>query len=148
MRTITPKQREAAQARRTKFRELVKQVAAMTSEQRDELAERMGAVVNCEGRTLSIFNTCLLLQQHATPTIVGGFRQWRKQGRTVRKGQRGLTIWIPGRAKARTETPDAADADDANIRFFMGTVFDISQTTENAPAYTPPTLRIASDATL
>ena len=124
----TEAQREAAQRRRERFRAMVKDVAAMSTEQRESLAETMGAVVTCEGRTLSIFNTCLLVSQFANPTIVGGFRQWRGQGRSVRKGEHGLMIWIPSKRKPEATPDTSADDDAETVRFFMGTVFDVSQT--------------------
>jgi len=62
----------------------------------------------------------LTLMQEPKATIVGGFNQWKAAGRYVRKGESGIGIWAPGKAK------DAVD--DQDIRFFMITVFDVSQT--------------------
>ncbi len=95
----------------------------MQEVERLQIVERVGAVPTCEGRALSPFNSCLILYQNPTASMVGGFRQWINAGRAVRKGERGLMIWIPTAAKREGELDDSED-----VRFLMGTVFDISQT--------------------
>ena len=122
--------KEKARARREKIRELAKVVAAMTEQDRVSLAQRTG-IRTIEGHELSVFNHCLLLTQNPNLSIVGGFRQWKKAGRSVMKGQHGLAIWCPVKPKA---TPDAdelegdQDGEKSKPRFMLGTVFDISQT--------------------
>lgn len=91
--------------------------------ERMKIVERVGAVPTCEGRALSPFNSCLILYQRPSASLVGGFQQWKRAGRAVRKGERGLGIWIPTAAKREGELDDSED-----VRFLMGTVFDISQT--------------------
>jgi antirestriction protein ArdC len=57
-----------------------------------------------------------------TPTVVGGFKQWLKAGRSVRQGEHGAIILYPVGPKdqeGNLEDPE---------RFFSATVFDISQT--------------------
>jgi len=145
MRTISPEQKAAKTARRERFRALVKQVAAMSDEERAQLIARAGAVVTCEGRALSPVNTSLLLIQMPNASMVGGFRQWLKAGRCVNKGQHGAMIWVPlkkaegQRLKAETEVADTepakeSEAESGSARsrshFIIGTMFDISQTTE------------------
>jgi hypothetical protein len=129
----TPEQKQKAAERRERFRVIAKQVAAMTPEERTALVMQAGAILTCEGRELSMVNSCLVLTQRPGASMVGGFRQWKDKGRSVRKGEHGLMIWIPvGRGK--DDTPTAADLDagsegnDARPRFLMGTVFDVSQT--------------------
>jgi hypothetical protein len=133
-REATEEQKRAAAERREKFRALAKQVAEMPEEARAALVDRCGAVLTCEGRALSFVNTCLVLTQRPNASMVGGFGQWMKAGRVVRRGESGLGIWIPTMKgeKAAEPAPTASEAaegqDGPRARFIMGTVFDISQT--------------------
>jgi antirestriction protein ArdC len=128
----TAEQKVRAQERREKFRALVKQVAAMTDEEREAIVQRIGAVPTCEGRALSCVNTLLLIRQCPNVSMVGGFRQWIRQGRQVRKGERGHYIWIPKHKgdDGEGETVEAAADETDKPNFVMGVVFDISQTDE------------------
>jgi hypothetical protein len=131
-RTLTPEQIAARDARRLKFRALVKQVAALSDEQRAALVMQAGAVVTCEGRALSPRNTILLFYQLPGVSVVGGFRQWIKAGRAVRKGQHGGTISIPLGSRSgdgSAEVP-AGEGDGESMHFGTATVFDIAQTDE------------------
>jgi len=122
----TPEQRAHAEERRNRFRGLARQVAAMGPEARAELAARINPVT-VEGRPLSLHNACLLASQLATVTLVGGFRQWRRAGRHVRKGEHGLALWIPRVASKEAPETDG-EAEPGEVRFLIGTVFDVSQT--------------------
>lgn len=132
MRDLTPEQREKAAQRKASFRELLKKIAAMTDDQKAELASKMGTVVNPEGHAFTLHNTLLIAAQGGTTaTIVGGFRQWLKQGRAVKKGEHGYQILFPREKKNGDETePSTEDADKPEVRFLIGYVFDISQTME------------------
>jgi len=130
----TAEQQEQAAERRERFRELCRRIAAMSEDQRAALAARL-PIVTTEGHAISPFNSCLILSQFTgTPTIVGGFQQWRKRGRMVRKGEHGLAIWIPKGNRKADEQPKANDAEPASERtgFIMGYVFDVSQTDEHS----------------
>ena len=127
-RKATPEQQAQAQQRREAFKGLVKQVGAMSPEERSALSAKMNAVVTVAGHYLSLTNTMLVSMQHPGVTLVGGFGQWREAGRMVRKGEHGMMIWIPS-AKGKNSDEPAADDD---LHFFTGTVFDISQTEEVA----------------
>jgi phosphohistidine swiveling domain-containing protein len=132
---LTEEQIAKRDARREKFRALVRQVAQMPDAERMEIVNRAGAVITCEGRALSTRNTCLLFLQIPGVSVVGGFRQWLKAGRCVRKGEHGASIWIPlGRGKDAGEGETAADAGEnesgEGSRFGVATVFDIAQTEE------------------
>ena len=125
MRNLTAEQQAAASARRDKFRALAKKLSAMpAAADRAALAAKLPVIMTIEGRALSPFNMCLIAAQFSGATIVGGFRQWKRAGRAVRKGEHGLSLWCPFRAKA-----DGVDAE-GDVRFGMGTVFDVSQTEE------------------
>ena len=130
----TEEQRAKAAERRELFKGYCQRVAAMSEDQRAELAARM-PIVNPEGHALSAYNTCLLLSQfQGAITIVGGFQQWKRAGRRVCKGQSGLMIWIPiGRknkaADGATQPAELADDGAKRPGFMPGYVWDISQTT-------------------
>ena len=134
----TPEQQAKAEARRQQFRQLAADLAALTPEQRQAIADHAGAVVTIEGRALSIHNTCLVAVQCPSATVVGGFRQWLSAGRCVRKGEHGLMIWAPttkrtdGDAPSEPEpSPDgmvALEGTSASPAFIMVTVFDVAQT--------------------
>jgi hypothetical protein len=133
-RTPTPEQKQKAAERRERFRALAAQVAEMSEDEGAALVMKVGAIVTCEGRALSPFNSCLVLTQLPTACMVGGFRQWKDKGRSVRKGEHGLMIWIPtgkGEKGEQAAPPREGEGiDDAPKRagFIMGTVFDMSQT--------------------
>jgi antirestriction protein ArdC len=128
----TAEMKAKAEARRERFRELAKIVSDMTDDERAALVARVGTIVTCEGRPLSVHNSCLLLTQLPNVSVVGGFRQWLTAGRAVRKGEHGLMLWVPtGKGKAGEPEPTADDTGDEKGKrsgFIMGTVFDISQT--------------------
>jgi hypothetical protein len=141
----TPEQKAAAAQRRARFTELAKHIAALTDDERAALVARVGAIVTCEGRALSVHNSCLVLTQLPTASMVGGFCQWKTHGRRVKQGERGLMIWVPTSRKGDAE-PVAVDGqpagegstegDSKRAGFVMGTVFDVTQTepTEPQPA--------------
>lgn len=141
-RTLTPEQTAARDARRSKFRDLARKIKAMSDAERAALTARMPAIVTIEGRALSPINSILIGFQLPQASIVGGFRQWIKNGRAVMKGQHGAAIWVPTGAKGDdredgTAGPGAGDVreesagdDGGSCRFIMGTVFDVTQTNE------------------
>ena len=124
-RTPTPEQQAQAAERRAKLRALAHQIGAMSDEERATVAARIG-VVTIEGRRLSLHNQLMIAMQAPTASVVGGFKQWRKAGRAVVKGEHGIGIWIPRFGEGEDGT--AAPAPEC---FLFGFVFDISQT---APA--------------
>jgi N-terminal domain of anti-restriction factor ArdC len=126
----TEEQKAKAAERRERFRQLVKMVAAMSEDERTALVMKCGAIVTCEGRALSPLNSCLVLTQFPTASMVGGFLQWKAHGRSVKKGEHGLSIWVPtGRKEEREELKEAIDEGERKrAGFIMGTVFDVSQT--------------------
>ncbi len=136
----TEEQRARAAARREAFRKLAADVSSMPDEQRAALVNRAGGIFTVEGRPLSVVNSCLVLAQCPSASMVGGFAQWLRAGRCVRKGESGLAIWIPTGGRSNNNGPadvsssgePIAEAGDAKAnprtRFIMGTVFDVSQT--------------------
>lgn len=111
-------------------RELARRIGKMTDDQRRAMAPSM-PIVSIEGRTLSPVNMLLVASQNAAATIVGGFRQWIKAGRCVRKGEKGLWIWVPTTVKGTVNWMTGQRDDEAEeVRFIMAPVFDVSQTDE------------------
>lgn len=135
---LTEEQKARAAERREKFRELANDLASWPDEKRAALADRIGAVVTVEGRALSFVNTLLAASQLPMVSMVGGFAQWLRAGRCVRKGEQGIGIWVliaGSKPETGASIPEAVPTDgdgskqDAGRpRFMMGTVFDISQT--------------------
>lgn len=122
---LTEAQKEKAAERRSQTSAIAKRISAMTPEQKEAMLQSFGAVVTVEGRILSTFNTCMILAQAGDkfiPTMVGGFQQWKKAGRSVKKGEAGMAIWI----HATKKDPENADVEKGY--FTSGYVFDISQT--------------------
>ncbi len=70
----------------------------------------------------SLSNVLLIRSQCPEASHVAGFRAWKKMGRHVLKGQKGLKIVVP--IPVRAKQPNEEDA----VRFKIGHVFDISQT--------------------
>lgn len=129
-REATPEQKERARQRREQFRALSKKLGEMSPEERQRFAESH-PVANCEGHVLSVFNQCFILSQSSGASLVGGFQQWRKQGRCVKKGAVGLAIWIPTTRKKddAPALPDGVTVDpDENPHFMLGYVFDVADT--------------------
>jgi antirestriction protein ArdC len=106
----------------------------MSHEDRAAIVAKIGTVATIEGRALSIHNACLLFTQRPDVSIVGGYRQWQRAGRQVRKGETGCAIWRPVKRK-RAETDNGRNGDEDNRPgFILITVFDIAQTDETAAA--------------
>jgi len=128
-RQATEEQKAKAIERRERFRQLVKHVSAMSEDERTALVMKCGAIVTCEGRALSPLNSCLILTQFPTASMVGGFLQWKDHGRSVKKGAVGISIWVPtGRKKEQAELKEISEGKEKPGGFIMGTIFDITQT--------------------
>lgn len=127
-------------------REIAKRIAKMDDAAKAALLAKFPGIMTIEGRPLSAKNTMLAVLQCGTATVVGGFRQWIKAGRCVRKGEHGIYIWIPtsGRAPSPTDQAAAPAAEPDETRFIMGAVFDVTQTDEIAAESTdaPTTARM------
>ena len=123
---LTDTQTVARDARRARFSDIATKIGAMTDDQRATLAASI-TPTTVEGRPLSVHNACLLAIQCPTVTLVGGFQQWLKAGRAVRKGEHGLMIWAPVR-RAEPASADPAPINTDSPNFILVTVFDVSQT--------------------
>jgi hypothetical protein len=81
----------------------------------------------------SFGNTLLIFVQRPAATHVAGVQTWKKFGRHVREGERGIAILAPMMLKCRAETPEAEDdtpqeGRGPSLRFRAVHVFDVSQT--------------------
>ncbi|MBU0599117.1 ArdC family protein, partial [Patescibacteria group bacterium] len=63
----------------------------------------------------SFSNQMLLALQYPEATMVAGFRQWKKKGRWVRKGERAIHILAPGIKKVE----DGEGDEDRIIQYFF-----------------------------
>jgi antirestriction protein ArdC len=74
----------------------------------------------------SFHNVCLIARQCPDATRVAGFHAWRKLGRFVRKGEKGIAILAPivGRKEVETEDGDSKRV----VGFRAAYVFDVAQT--------------------
>ncbi|MBM3711877.1 MAG: hypothetical protein FJW56_00345 [Actinobacteria bacterium] len=117
------------EAKKQKIIALRKMLSQMSDDQRQALAEKFG-IVTVEGHPLTPYNQCFLVAQAPINfTIIGGFQQWRKSGRMVKKGEHGFLILVPSvPAKVQDVDNYILSNDDDDIKFFAGTVFDITQT--------------------
>ena len=114
------------QEKKEKIIRIRKTLSEMTEEQRRAVADKFG-IVTVEGHLLTAHNQCFLVaQSQINFTIVGGFQQWKKAGRSVRKGEHGFLILVPSKLKQADNSEMMSDEED--VHFFTATVFDISQT--------------------
>ena len=105
-----------------------KTLSEMTEKQRQAIADKFG-IVTVEGHALTAHNQCFLVaQSELNFSIVGGYKQWQKAGRSVRKGEHGFYIFVPSKTKEESENSAEVSADDETPFFFTAVVFDISQT--------------------
>ena len=121
-RALTAEQLEASAARKARLREICHKITAMSEGERAAFAGRISPIT-VEGRRLSLHNACMVAFQNPAATVLGGFQQWRREGRQVRKGEHGIGIWIP-RFKAGADGEESGSPEG----FIFGTVFDVSQT--------------------
>lgn len=125
-----------SEGKKAKMKELVKKLAELNEEQRKALSSKMAGVVTCEGHPLSLTNSILVYFQTDRPvTMVGGYKQWQKHGRQVKKGENGMLIRFPVLPKQKDpETGETVLSGDEARAFWWTYVFDISQT-EERPQY-------------
>ncbi len=109
-----------------KLHKMAATIRGMTQDQREAMATKIGTIT-AEGRALSFFNCCFLAQQSGRHLAqVGGFRQWKKAGRCVKKGEHAIgAIYVPMSRKKKNGTEDEKDN---RVRFLLVPVFDVDQT--------------------
>lgn len=122
----------------------------------DALAQLADALAQGKSETLTAYlsmlsrfhdyswgNVLLILSQKSDASKVTGFHAWRKLGRFVKKGEKGIVIIAPMLIKAKEESPQVTDEENRSIlRFKAVFVFDLSQT-DGEPL--PEFARVAGD---
>lgn len=78
----------------------------------------------------SVNNQILIAMQMPTATQVASYETWKKLGRYVKKGERGIKIIVPTPVKIKKEKDtDEGETEESKImRYKIGHVFDRSQT--------------------
>ena len=90
-------------------------------------------------------NTMLIHSQRPEATNVAGFRTWKKLGRHVNKGEKGIMIFAPCPWKRENENGD----DESGVYFKPVHVFDVSQTDgKELPSVDVPTIDESASDTL
>ena len=117
MSKMTPAQRKE---RLASLKTIADAYAAGVTE--EELASKVPTLVT----RYSFRNVCLILGQRPDATECAGFHDWKKVGRSVKKGAKGIAILVPMMKKAETENEKDA------LWFSFRYVFDLSDTEEMA----------------
>ncbi len=85
----------------------------------------------------SFGNIALIMAQKSDATMVAGFHTWKSMDRHVKKGEKGIRIMVPYKAKIEKEDDDPLYV----VRGFgVGYVWDIAQT-EGSPVPEPPAVK-------
>lgn len=94
--------------------------------------------------TYSWRNQILIMRQCPYAMQVAGFNTWRKHGRVVRKGEKGIRIFGGRRIR---EEDESTGEERERVVFFPVSVFDISQTDviEGEKESLPPTFALEGD---
>ncbi|HOI31116.1 MAG TPA: ArdC-like ssDNA-binding domain-containing protein [Melioribacteraceae bacterium] len=109
------------QEKSAKIKAIREKILSLSDQEREALSAI--SIPTIEGRFLSVHNVLMIVSQFPfMPTVVGGFKQWMKAGRSVKKGEHGAVILFPVGPK-----DDQGNLEDAE-KFYSATVFDISQT--------------------
>ena len=116
---------EEIAAWKSKLRKLAARVEQLSGDERAAMAAKYGTVT-AEGHRLSAYNAVFLAVQAGRPLAqVGGFRQWKKAGRMVAKGEHAAGyIYVP----IKRRDADGDEVAEEKLRFRLVPVFDISQT--------------------
>jgi hypothetical protein len=116
--------KQLTEEERKQKREYIKELVALTTEYMEINGdiERVIKLSNIEA-PYSFRNSLLIRLQRPEATICAGFLEWKKQGRSVMKGEAGSMVLVPLVIKNDKEGED-------KIRFKTDYVFDISQTEE------------------
>jgi hypothetical protein len=108
-------------------KEAVRRMAELTEAEREVLTGGEVRRIN-GGEPYSVRNQMLILMQLPTATVCGGFWDWQKVGRSVRKGESALAISGPP-LQPRRGTDEVEEDDDRHGGFCPAVAtFDISQT--------------------
>lgn len=76
-------------------------------------------------------NTILIFKQCPKASLVKNFKAWKKLGISIKKGEKAIHILCPIKYRYEEEGEDEEPLVKEFLRFKIGYVFDISQTTKN-----------------
>ena len=126
---------------RQKMKGYTQQAASLSDDERAEMAE-LNPIVTCEGHVISAHNSVFLAMQGEgkgiSVTVIGGFQQWKKAGRIVKKSESAGYIHAPTEGKNKKGEKE--------LRFRLIPMFDVSQTEKieveiteiPVPGFNPP----------
>ncbi len=127
-------------------KQIAEQALGQLSEQLDAgNSDQLDAYIQAMSRfhKYSFSNIMLIVSQRPEASQVAGFHTWRKLGRTVKRGEKGIAIFAPMKLKPRGDQTYQDPDDHAPQLFFRVVyVFDISQT-EGEPL--PEPARVSGD---
>jgi antirestriction protein ArdC len=145
-RQFTPEQRQ--ERLRAAHQTLTDAVESLTTEEGWQNMIRSRAWL----RRYSLGNLLMIVAQNPDATDVRSYGDWKKTGRHVRRGERGIRIFAPLRYRVRDDDGEPLTDPDGNPRyrinaFTVVSVFDVSQTDgEPLPATDRATPRVLTGA--
>lgn len=84
-------------------------------------------------------NVILIRAQRPHASKVASFKAWKKVGRNIKKGEKGIAIFVPMIKKELVKSKDGEMLDNKFCGFRIGYVFDVSQTEgEDIPQFFHP----------
>ena len=121
------KKEEALALSEKAIEELAESLAAGKSKQLQRYLDVMSSF-----HQYSFCNCMLIVNQRPSATLVAGYAAWKKHGRNVKKGEKGICILAPLLGKKEDN-----DEEEQTIRGFRAThVFDVAQTEgEELPSF-------------
>ncbi len=115
------------QAKKLTDEALEKLSAALQAGKSEELVNHLATMARFH--RYSFRNILLIASQCPHASRVAGFQTWKKLGRYVKKGEKGLMVIAPVVIKTEADSRDSnVTEDETMIRFKAAHVFDISQT--------------------
>jgi antirestriction protein ArdC len=120
--------KEKAKAMRARIDESVEALAKAVDDVRESSTFQAYLDVQARFHHYSWHNSMLIMMQAPSASRVAGFQTWKKLGRFVRKGERGIMIFAPCpfHREAKTESGESESVD--GIFFKAVHVFDVAQT--------------------
>lgn len=121
-------QHEKAVELKDKLAKLIAALASDTDEARQ--SELFSAYLRMCGafHNYSWHNCGLIFSQKPDASRIAGFQTWKKLGRHVLAGSKGIAIFAPMTFKEKGNTEDGAEQESTRVWFRVVYVFDISQT--------------------
>lgn len=120
--------KDKAKAMRARIDESVEALAKAVDDVRASSTFQAYLDVQAKFHQYSWHNSLLIMMQAPSASRVAGFQTWKKLGRFVRKGERGIMIFAPCPFH-REEKTESGESESVNGVFFKAVyVFDLAQT--------------------